>query len=201
MSEKEKKLMTVCLVLMGLVVLFLLLRKYQSGRGGSAKGGDSYNVEGSNVGGTTIGDTIIGGSNIAPPSNSYNWGEGDYYEAQLLPPNYNAYQNYFNSENNISTNTFGLNELSQKYIPMFGLVGMTAVGNIVVQQNVTQEAPVGRMQAAPQQVYQAATAKQYQGYMGNAESLKRYGGQGSIGAEMQLRRAAKEGTLKELLNR
>lgn len=191
MSEKEKTLIKACLALLAIAVVFLILRR-SSGSG--AGGGASFNIEGSSVGGTTI-----GGSNISPADNVYNWQEGSYYEAENAVPNYNAYQNYFNSENNVNVNTFGLNEMSQKYIPMFGLVGMTSVGNIVVQQNVTQEAAVGRMQAAPQQVYQAAT-QPYQGYMGNAPALKRYGGMGSIGAEMQLRKHARNGTLQQFLN-
>lgn len=166
MSEKEKKLFTVCLILLAIVVLFLLLRR-NSGSGAGA--GNSYNVEGSSIGGTTI-----GGSNISPPSNNYNWGEGDYYESPMTAPNINGYQSYFNSQNDVNVQTFGLNELSQKYIPMFGLVGMTSVGNVSITQNVSQSrnAPVASTQAPLQLVYESAAPKPYQGYLNQNPAFK-----------------------------
>jgi len=129
MSEREKTFMKATLALACLFVVYLLLRR----QFGSGAGNVDYNIEGSTIGGG--GDIIVN-------------------EAGVLTPG--QMNNFFNSDNNVNVNTIGINELSQKYIPMFGLVGMTSVGNIVYNQPAKeqQQAPTPKV---PEIVYNTAT--------------------------------------------
>lgn len=73
-----------------------------------------------------------GNKNIVAPDGSYalNGFQAPYLTTNPGIPdnwNFNTGGNPFNSVNNINVNTGFINGLSNTYMPMFGLVGMTAV--------------------------------------------------------------------------
>lgn len=74
----------------------------------------------------------LGGNNgmVMPQGNALNSFQSPYFTTNPgIPDNWNINTGGapFNSTNNINVNTGFINGLSNTYMPMFGLVGMTAV--------------------------------------------------------------------------